>query len=155
MPHKYTQFEPLIHAYTYVLPLLNALSLISLRACALALSSCRLRAYAWPSPGGWGVGGTPRKEAVRRPSPNTRLYCKFPECRTLAPTNFSLESHEYPAQNFSHLNFLSPTSISLEPTLPHRLLLLLGIYLDCPLIASQRAKNADQGGRCRYKIKAS
>nr|DAP10724.1 MAG TPA: hypothetical protein [Caudoviricetes sp.] len=38
--------------------------------------------------GGGGVPGTPRKEAVRRPSPNTRLYCKFPECRTLAPLIF-------------------------------------------------------------------
>lgn len=144
MTHKLTQFEPLIRAYTYVLPLLNALPLLSLCACTLALSSCRLRAYAWSSPGGVGCGGTPRKEAVRRPSPNTRLYCKFPECRTLAPTNFSLESHKYPCQNFFHLKFFLPQFLPLGSTLPHRLLLLLDIYLDCPLIASQRAKNAIQ-----------
>lgn len=108
MAHKLTQFEPLICVYTYVLPLLNTLPLLSLCACALALSSCRLRTYAWPSPGGAGCGGTPRKEAVRRPSPDTRLYCDFPECRTLAPTNFSLESHEYPSQKFFHLKFFLP-----------------------------------------------
>lgn len=46
--------------------------------------------------GGGGVPGTPRTEAVRRPTPDTRLYCEFPEYRTLAPTNFSLESHQTP-----------------------------------------------------------
>lgn len=73
---------------TSVNPLVTLLYVCAHARCPLLVS-----ARAGAPLGGGGVPGTPRKEAVRRPSPNTRLYCKFPECRTLAPTNFSLESH--------------------------------------------------------------
>lgn len=73
------------------------------------LSSWCLCVRAGAPLGGGGVPGTPRTEAVRRPPPDTRLYCEFPECGT-RPSFYSLWSPvKYPCQNFFHpiLNFLT------------------------------------------------
>ena len=73
------------------------------------LSSWCLCVRAGAPLGGGGVPGTPRTEAVRRPTPDTRLYCEFPECGT-RPSFYSLWSPtKYPCQKFFHPIFNFPT----------------------------------------------